>query len=68
MPPTDTVELPAAPALPAFADNGNLTKHSKGFLQFVGASAASAAPEQGFLLLQGFFHCKKDPGVCQSCV
>lgn len=61
MPPTDPLELPAAPALPAFADNSTktLTKHSRGFLQFVGASAASTATVQGFLLLQGLFHCKR---------
>lgn len=61
MPPTDTLELPGAPAPPAFADNGTktLTRCSRGFLQFVGASAASLAPVQGLLLLQGLFHCKR---------
>lgn len=61
MPPTDTLELPAAPAPSAFANNGTktLTKCSRGFLWFVGASAASAAPVQGFLLSQGLFHCKR---------
>lgn len=61
MPPTDTLELPGAPAPPPFADNGTktLTRCSRGFLQFVGASAASLAPVQGLLLLQGLFHCKR---------